>query len=54
MSKKTSYSEMNLEIQPPNSMINKKEFQKIAEKIDQKSENNRNQAKLRSSSKKKF
>ena len=39
---------------PPNSLINKKEFQKIAEKIGQKSENNRNQAKLRSCSKKKF
>ena len=36
----------------PNSLINKKEFQKIAKKIDQKSENNRNQTKLRSSSKK--
>lgn len=36
----------------PNSLINKKEFQKISDKIDQKSKNDRNQEKLRSSSKK--
>ena len=36
----------------PNSLINKKEFQKISEKIDQKSKNDRNQEKLRASSKK--
>lgn len=36
----------------PNSLINKKEFQKISDKIDQKSKNDRNQEKLRASSKK--